>query len=131
MSFASTIAAALRVADKVAGITVRYRRGAEEIEIENVRQGRTRAETADAQGTVIRGHVQDFLIEAAKLVLTSSEHPRPEEGDLILETRGDQTLVYEVRPVGGQKAWDWHDPMGGRQWFRIHTQHLSTENAVN
>lgn len=126
MSFANTITAFERVAAKLAGVTVIYRRpGVGDVPLTTARWGSTRTETTDEQGVTLRGQVRDLIVEAALLVLPGVGATLPAAGDQVLETTNGTTRIYEVRPVGGDRPWRWHDT--AHQWYRIHVVHHATE----
>jgi hypothetical protein len=64
------------------------------------------------------------LIHAADLVLGGTPI-LPQRGDIIRETQGDKTLVYEVMAPGKEPAWRWSDAF--RKVLRIHAKQVGTE----
>jgi hypothetical protein len=67
---------------------------------------------------------RDFLIHAADLIL-AGEPTLPERGDLIRETQGGRTFVYEVMAPGKEPPWRWSDVF--RKVLRIHTKQIAVE----
>jgi predicted MarR family transcription regulator len=49
----------------------------------------------------------------------------PERGDLIRETQGAKTFIYEVMAPGKEPPWRWSDVF--RKVLRIHTKQVGTE----
>jgi hypothetical protein len=67
---------------------------------------------------------RDFPIKAADLVLGSAP-TLPERGDVIRETQGTKTFIYEVMAPGKEPPWRWSDTY--RKLLRIHTKQVGTE----
>ncbi|MEZ6068273.1 MAG: hypothetical protein R3B90_21740 [Planctomycetaceae bacterium] len=118
--FRNAIAAAGRVLQTVAGITVSITRGAQTTSNVVAIPGRTQFTVEDSEGQRSRRHVRDFLIDAADYQIggTATE---PASGDEITETFPDGTTrTFEVTPiVPGDHAWRWSDEAATR--YRIHT----------
>ena len=106
-----------------ASIDVTYERGAEQVPVKAT-VGKTEFELDDGSGVVVRVQSRDFLIHAADLVLGGVE-TLPVAGDVIRETQGAKTFVYEVMAPGKEPHWRYSDPY--RKSLRIHTKHVSTE----
>jgi len=85
--------------------------------------GRTEFEQTDDYGIVHRLESRDFLIIAADLVL-SGELTTPQSGDLIRETAGTGSVIYEVMAPGGEPPWRYSDLY--RTTLRIHTKQVDT-----
>jgi hypothetical protein len=101
-----------------------YRRGAVEITVQAT-IGRTLLKLDDGYGGVrMEWTDRDFLIHAADLVL-GAVVVLPERGDVIRETQGDKTFVYEVMAPGKEPAWRWSDVY--RKVLRIHTKQVGVE----
>ena len=100
--------------------SVTYRRGTDSVVV-SASIGSTRFEQEDRDGLVVRSQVRDYLIDVADLVLSGGAI-EPEVGDLIEETVGSQTHVYQVLPLGGEPAWRYSDPY--RKTYRIHTKRV-------
>ena len=104
---------------------VMYRRGEESLEVAAT-VGRTVFEIDDGYGAIERFESRDFLIAAAELSVNGQPF-EPATGDLIAETVGQQTLVYEVLAPGKEPCWRYSDPQ--RRMMRIHTTFVGEENA--
>ena len=103
---------------------VAYRRGADEVTVQAT-IGRTLLKLDDGYGGVrMEWTDRDFLIHAADLVL-DGEPSLPERGDLIRETQGTRTFVYEVMAPGKEPPWRWSDVF--RKVLRIHTKQIGVE----
>jgi hypothetical protein len=101
-----------------------YRRGADEVVVQAT-IGRTLLKLDDGYGGVrMEWTDRDFLIHAADLVLGGNP-TLPERGDLIRETQGGQTFVYEVMAPGKEPAWRWSDVF--RKVLRIHAKQVGVE----
>jgi hypothetical protein len=101
-----------------------YRRGTEEVTLQAT-IGRTLLKLDDGYGGVrMEWTDRDFLIHAADLVLAGNL-TLPERGDLIRETQGDKTFVYEVMAPGKEPAWRWSDVF--RKVLRIHAKQVGVE----
>ena len=106
-----------------ASIDVTYERGVEQVPVKAT-VGKTEFELDDGSGVVVRIQSRDFLIHAADLVLGGIE-TLPVAGDLIRETQGAKTFVYEVMAPGDEPHYRYSDPY--RKLLRIHTKHVATE----
>jgi hypothetical protein len=101
-----------------------YRRGAAEVAVQAT-IGRTLLKLDDGYGGVrMEWTDRDFLIPAADLVL-GAVVVLPERGDVIRETVGAATFVYEVMAPGKEPAWRWSDVY--RKVLRIHTKQVGEE----
>jgi hypothetical protein len=101
-----------------------YRRGAEETTAAAT-VGRTLLKLDDGYGGVrMEWTDRDFLIHAADLVLGGSP-TLPERGDVIRETQGAKTFIYEVMAPGKEPPWRWSDVF--RKVLRIHTKQVGVE----
>jgi hypothetical protein len=101
-----------------------YRRGADEVTVQAT-IGRTLLKLDDGYGGVrMEWTDRDFLIHAADLVLGGNT-VLPERGDLIRETQGGKTFVYEVMAPGKEPAWRWSDVF--RKVLRIHAKQVGVE----
>ncbi len=101
-----------------------YRRGATEVAVQAT-IGRTLLKLDDGYGGVrMEWTDRDFLIQAADLVLGGNA-VLPERGDLIRETQGGKTFVYEVMAPGKEPPCRWSDVF--RKLLRIHTKQVGTE----
>ena len=103
-----------------ASIDVTYERGAEQVPVKAT-VGKTEFELDDGSGTVVRFQTRDYLIHAADLVLGGVE-TLPVAGDLIRETQGAKTFVYEVMAPGDEPHYRYSDPF--RKLLRIHSKHV-------
>ena len=107
-----------------ASLPVVYRRGADEVTVQAT-IGRTLLKLDDGYGGVrMEWTDRDYLIHAADLVLAGNP-TLPERGDIIRETQGSQTYVYEVMAPGREPVWRWSDVY--RKVFRIHTKQVGVE----
>ena len=102
---------------------VTYRRGDYSLEVAAT-VGRTVFEIDDGYGAIERFESRDFLIAAAELAVNGAPF-EPQTGDLIAETVGQQTLVYEVLAPGKEPCWRYSDPY--RKTLRIHTKQVTCE----
>jgi hypothetical protein len=101
-----------------------YRRGALQVAVQAT-VGRTLLKLDDGYGGVrMEWTDRDFLVQAADLVLGSTP-TLPERGDLIRETQGAKTFVYEVMAPGKEPPWRWSDVF--RKVLRIHTKQVGIE----
>jgi hypothetical protein len=101
-----------------------YRRGVQQVAVQAT-VGRTLLKLDDGYGGVrMEWTDRDFLIHAADLVLGGSP-TLPERGDVIRETQGAKTFIYEVMAPGKESPWRWSDVF--RKVLRIHTKQVGTE----
>jgi len=101
-----------------------YRRGADEVSVQAT-IGRTLLKLDDGYGGVrMEWTDRDFLIHAADLVVAGNP-TLPERGDLIRETQGGKTFVYEVMAPGKEPAWRWSDVF--RKVLRVHAKQVGVE----
>lgn len=105
-----------------ASIDVTYERGAEQVSVKAT-VGKTEFELDDGSGVIVRVQSRDYLIQAADLVLGGVE-TLPAAGDLIRETQGAKTFVYEVMTPGDEPHYRYSDPF--RKLLRIHTKHVGS-----
>jgi hypothetical protein len=103
-----------------------YRRGGQQVAVQAT-IGRTLLKLDDGYGGVrMEWTDRDFLIHAADLVLGGTP-TLPERGDLIRETQGTKTFIYEVMAPGKEAPWRWSDVY--RKLLRIHTKQVGTEGT--
>jgi hypothetical protein len=100
--------------------SVTYIRGTEQVAVQAT-IGKTEFEIDDESGIIIRSQSRDFLIQAADLQLGSVES-LPVAGDLIRDTQGSNTFVYEVMAPGNEPPYRYSDPF--RKLLRVHTKHV-------
>lgn len=101
-----------------------YRRGGDEANVQAT-IGRTLLKLDDGYGGVrMEWTDRDFLIHAADLVLGGNA-VLPQRGDLVRETQGATTFVYEVMAPGKEPAWRWSDVY--RKLLRIHSKQVGVE----
>jgi hypothetical protein len=101
-----------------------YRRGVQQVAVQAT-VGRTLLKLDDGYGGVrMEWTDRDFLIHAADLVLGGNA-VLPERGDLIRETQGAKTFIYEVMAPGKEPPWRWSDVF--RKVLRIHTKQVGVE----
>jgi hypothetical protein len=103
--------------------TIRYRRGAREVEL-LATIGRTVFRLDVGMGVTQRIEARDYLISAARFADLGSFR-NPERGDRISEDEDGKRHTYEVLAPGGEPPWRWSDPH--RRGLRIHTKYLTTE----
>jgi hypothetical protein len=103
--------------------TVTFVRGTSTIDVQAT-IGRTVFEQADEYGIVQKTETRDYLIRTADLVL-DGQVTLPKRGDLVRETEGTTTFVYEVLSPGDEPVFRYSDPY--RKTLRIHTKHIATE----
>ena len=108
-----------------ASTEVVYLRGDEQVSVQAT-IGKTEFEIDDGGGAVVRFESRDYLIHAADLILGGSQS-LPLVGDHIHEVQGERTFVYEVLSPVGQPHYRYSDPF--RRLLRVHTKHVSTEDA--
>lgn len=101
-------------------IRVRYRRGAQEVELPAT-IGRTVFRLDVGMGVTERIEARDYLITTQQLAGLDL----PLRGDRIIEAVGIERHTYEVLAPGGEPPWRWSDPH--RLCLRIHTKFLTTE----
>ena len=104
---------------------VTYVRGTSSVGVQST-IGRTVFEQVDEYGIVQKTETRDFLICTADLVL-DAQITLPQRGDLVRETEGTTTFVYEVLSPGDEPVFRYSDPY--RKTLRIHTRHIATEGA--
>lgn len=104
---------------------VTYVRGTSTVDVQAT-IGRTVFEQVDEFGIVQKIETRDFLIRTADLVL-DAQVTLPQRGDLVRETEGTTTFVYEVLAPGNEPVFRYSDPY--RKALRIHTKHIATEGA--
>ena len=107
-----------------ASVDVTYIRGADQATVKAT-IGKTEFEIDDGSGVVVRVQSRDFLIHTADLVLGGTE-TLPVAGDLIHETQGSNTFVYQVMAPGNEPHYRYSDPF--RKLLRIHSKHVATES---
>ena len=107
-----------------ASVDVTYVRGADQVMVKAT-IGKTEFEIDDGSGVIVRIQSRDFLVHTADLVLTGTQ-TLPVAGDLIRETQGASTFVYEVMAPGNEPHYRYSDPF--RKLLRIHTKHVATES---
>jgi hypothetical protein len=101
-----------------------YRRGGQQVMVQAT-VGRTLLKLDDGYGGVrMEWTDRDFLIHAVDLVMNGSP-TLPECGDLIRETQGTATFIYEVMAPGKEPPWRWSDVF--RKVLRIHTKQVGVE----
>lgn len=104
--------------------TVVYRRGPDEVTVQAT-IGRTLLKLDDGYGGVrMEWTDRDFLIHAADLMLGGNT-VLPQRGDLVRESQGTTTFVYEVMAPGKEPAWRWSDVY--RKMLRIHSKQVGVE----
>jgi hypothetical protein len=102
-----------------------YRRG-EQQQTLTATIGKTIAEQDSGNGLLLRTEIRDYLINTNDLKL-GGQQILPERGDQIIESDVDAIYVYEVLPIGNQRAWRYSDPF--RLKLRIHTRLIETQTS--
>jgi hypothetical protein len=101
-----------------------YQRGAQQVAVQAT-VGYTLLKLDDGFGGVrMEWTDRDFLVHAADLVLGGSP-VLPERSDVIRETQGAKTFIYEVMAPAKEPPWRWSDVY--RKLLRIHTKQVGTE----
>ena len=100
-----------------------FRRGDSEFKV-TATIGKTVAEQDSGDGLILKAEIRDYLINTSDLAL-SGERILPKRGDQIIEDHDGQYHVYEVLPIGNQRAWRYSDPF--RIKLRIHTKRIGEE----
>ena len=108
-----------------ASLTITYARGEDAVEL-RATPGHTEFEVTEPDGAVIQRQTRDYLVLTEDLVIDGAE-ALPMKGDVVRETRGDITHVYEVSAPGSERCYRFSDPY--RKMLRIHTQQTGTEDA--
>ena len=101
-----------------ASAEVTYVRGVDQVPVKAT-IGKTEFEIDDGSGVIVRIQSRDFLIHTADLVLAGTES-LPVAGDLIRETQGANTFVYEVMAPGNEPHYRYSDPF--RKLLRVHAK---------
>jgi len=104
---------------------VRYKRDTFSVGI-NATVGRTLFEVDKGRGILEKIESRDFLVLTKDLIIDGSQ-ALPERGDVIRETRGTETFVYEVLAPGKEPHYRYSDPY--RKTLRIHAKLVDTEVA--
>lgn len=105
---------------------VELRRGEQTTSNVPVAIGESNAEIQDADGFTVEDQTRDYLIRRADYKL-GGVPVEPQEGDLIVETFGEETVIYQLLPLAKEPAkrfWD-----RGRTVWRCHTKHDSEESS--
>lgn len=103
--------------------TIVYERGVDSVTL-LATIGRTEFEQSDEQGLISRIESRDFVMQRADLVLGGNP-VLPKAGDIIKETVGTTTYVYEVMAPGGEPPFRYADPY--RYSLRVHTKYIETK----
>lgn len=103
--------------------TVTYRRGDSSAEIAAT-IGKTEFEVDNGLGVLQRIESRDYLVLADALVL-DGQRTLPQRGDVIEESAGEETYLYEVTAPGKEPHWRYSDPF--RQALRIHTKQIGVQ----
>lgn len=121
------LARAHSAANRLAGVTIVYRRdGVGQVEL-IATLAQTTVERSDSEGAIVRTHVRDYLLTVAELKFDGRQFV-PETGDKIYEQVGIQTFVMEVRPpLGEGNPWRWHGL--AHDAVRVHTKQVATEET--
>lgn len=122
--FRRAAALGIKVAQRATGITVTLRRGEQSTSDVPVAIGKSTAEVKDASGFVVETASRDYLIQRAHYTL-GGVPVEPLDGDQIVETIGDQVVVWELLPLANEPAKRFWDE--GRTVWRCHTQQLSEQ----
>ena len=101
-----------------ASTDVIYVRGVDQVPVKAT-IGKTEFEIDDGSGVIVRIQSRDFLIHTTDLVLAGTDS-LPVAGDLIRETQGANTFVYEVMAPGNEPHYRYSDPF--RKLLRVHAK---------
>lgn len=113
----TAIATGLKAYAQAGGVTITYRRAAEELAITAVRGRTTIEELTPATST--RADLADWIIEDyADLLTTFTE---PQRGDRIEDPNG---VLFEVHAMDDEHCFDWVG--NARQAIRIHSVEIDT-----
>lgn len=99
---------------------VLYRRDPDSVTV-SATIGRTEFEIDDEFGVVQRTESRDFLVLTGDLILGGIVS-LPQRGDIVEETVGTETLLYEVTAPSKEPCWRYSDLH--RQTLRIHTKFI-------
>lgn len=103
------------------GVRVEYRRpGQFSFPIVAI-PGRNPVEVVDQNGVVLRGQLQDFIVDIAKMKSLMSQDYRPMRGDEIVMPLGDDRVVFVVNGEGFSTSHYEPADSYGVAW-RIHTK---------
>jgi hypothetical protein len=107
--------------EEYGGITVTYRRNGEFSFLIVAIPGRNPVEITDQNGMVLRGQIQDFTMDIAKLKAGMTDPKRPMRGDEIVAQMGRHKIVFQVN--GEDFSTSHYEPSDsyGVAW-RIHTK---------
>ncbi len=102
-----------------ASTTITYVRGSDTVDLSAV-VGDTKWDiTSVADGAVVTWESRDYIVRAADILLAAGA-VTPQRGDIIRETRGGITYIYEVLSPAGEAVYATADH--GRYSLRIHTK---------
>lgn len=99
--------------------TVRYYRGSDWVEMEDVTVASTNVGYETGEGVRMNSKVRDYLIVPESLIINSIK-VEPAEGDQIVDTNDGSTQTYEVMSLGGDMAWRYTDRY--HTMLRVHTR---------
>ena len=118
-AFADAIAAGLGSVRDVAGVSIIYARGSNQISLTAV-PARSLLQSTDVESLVqVQFTTRDYVIVAAELVI-DSELTLPRKGDRITETIGGQNKTFEVLKTDGDRFFSYCDDARSR--IRVHTK---------
>lgn len=126
MSVETAISRALKTARNLRGISVKYLRGANEINLTKVGRGSWVFRFQDDNGTTKRIRSRDFLIEAAQLVI-SGVSIEPAIGHRIEVTVGDTTETFELVSPNNEGCFRFSD--NSQKQIRVHTLLVGSEES--
>ena len=111
----------IRTLKRTNGVTIAYRRGIEETDVDFIGVPADRVVSIENQeGFIVQSRQRDVLIEATDLVI-NEETILPKRMDQILIKDADG-LVIETLHVDTSPAYDNADPYG--VYFRVHVQQI-------
>lgn len=123
-AFSNAIAGGLKSIRQVAGETVRYVRGEQEIAELSAVLGKSDFVGTDSEGVTVTATAIDWIVEAAELVFDDAEETfLPEMGDQIEHTIGEVVNTYEVQPGADNEVWKYCDEQG-QTTIRIHCKRM-------
>lgn len=103
---------------------ITYTRGADSVALRGT-LGKKLLQLQDMDGGVLLEWTDlDVLIPAADLML-DGETVEPRRGDRVTLVMADNTLTFEVQPIGTEPAWRYCDPF--RTMIRVHAKFVASE----
>lgn len=118
------IPSSLRVARRLRGQSITYRR-ADSLRVPlRAIKGTTEVETADSYGAMTVIRFADWILERSDLVGTDGQPIEPAAGDEIDQETPGGTNTYQVTPTD-TTAPPYRDVDEAGKWVRIHSQEIT------